>query len=341
MAQTNLLKMGRVQNEAMWVTLGTTKDKPSSSQTEWACYKKWKNGMERPGWNVSIVDICLRKLLWMDCLDLLEWRKTTEQIDWLAKQPSQVACFSEDLKCWEAWDTTCGHKVNHITPSIAWRREASKEEALDDLQSLKEQERAIVNQTNIGTVSKGTLGKLLTDGLERICAFPSADTILNWIEMNSVSSLSRTHQRLFLLRMGKKVFASSHTHCFLLLLLLSWCFTSTKTIWFIRDGGKNGIGNESPDPPPCLHSSWAHELCKSLFELCNTAPELCNAIFELCNTLFGGGDSSVVRAPDSWLKGRGFESLLERRENFLLQGRLSVLTLISVSVPPPCYHSST
>ena len=55
----------------------------------------------------------------------------------------------------------------------------------------------------------------------------------------------------------------------------------------------------------------------------------------------GGGDSSLVRAPDSWLKGRGFESLLERRENFLLQGRLSVLTLISVSVPPPCYHSST
>ena len=37
----------------------------------------------------------------------------------------------------------------------------------------------------------------------------------------------------------------------------------------------------------------------------------------------------------------GFESLLERRENFLLQGRLSVLTLISVSVPPPRYHSST
>ena len=57
--------------------------------------------------------------------------------------------------------------------------------------------------------------------------------------------------------------------------------------------------------------------------------------------IHGGGDSSVVRAPDSWLKGRGFESLLERRENFLLQGRLSVLTLISVSVPPPCYHSST
>ena len=28
----------------------------------------------------------------------------------------------------------------------------------------------------------------------------------------------------------------------------------------------------------------------------------------------------------------------ERRENFLLQGPFSVLTLISVSVPPPCYR---
>ena len=54
-----------------------------------------------------------------------------------------------------------------------------------------------------------------------------------------------------------------------------------------------------------------------------------------------GGDSSVVRALDSRSKGHGFESLLERRENFLFQAQLSVPTLISVSVPPPCYHSST
>ena len=39
----------------------------------------------------------------------------------------------------------------------------------------------------------------------------------------------------------------------------------------------------------------------------------------------GSGDSSVVRAPDSWLKGHRFESLQERWENFLLQGQLSVL----------------
>ena len=45
---------------------------------------------------------------------------------------SQVACFSEDLKCWGAWDTTFGHKAKYITSSIAWKREAWKEETLDD-----------------------------------------------------------------------------------------------------------------------------------------------------------------------------------------------------------------
>ena len=49
---------------------------------------------------------------------------------------------------------------------------------------------------------------------------------------------------------------------------------------------------------------------------------------ELC------GNSSVVRAPDSWSKGRGFESRQERRENLLLQGQLSVLTLILISFHP-------
>ena len=39
--------------------------------------------------------------------------------------------------------------------------------------SLKVRERDIVNQMNIGTNSKATLGKLLRDGVERIWAFLS------------------------------------------------------------------------------------------------------------------------------------------------------------------------
>ena len=50
-----------------------------------------------------------------------------------------------------------------------------------------------------------------------------------------------------------------------------------------------------------------------------------------------GVDSSVVRAPDSWLKGRGFESLQSGGRMFF--SRVDFLYwLISVSVPPPCYR---
>ena len=66
-------------------------------------------------------------------LDMPESRGTTEQIHWQAKQPSEVACFSEDLKHCEAGYTTCGYKAKDITPSITWRREAWKEEALNTL----------------------------------------------------------------------------------------------------------------------------------------------------------------------------------------------------------------
>ena len=44
------------------------------------------------------------------------------------KQPSQVPCVSEDQKCCGAWDTTCVHKANDMTLSVAWRRRAWKEE---------------------------------------------------------------------------------------------------------------------------------------------------------------------------------------------------------------------
>ena len=43
-------------------------------------------------------------------------------------------------------------------------------------------------------------------------------------------------------------------------------------------------------------------------------------------------DSSVVRVLDSWWNGHGFKS----RQNFLLQGQLSMLTPISVPILPPC-----
>ena len=48
----------------------------------------------------------------------------------------------------------------------------------------------------------------------------------------------------------------------------------------------------------------------------------------------GGRDSLLVRAPDLWSKGCEFESRQERREHFLLQSELCVLTLIRCPFQP-------
>ena len=80
-------------------------------------------------------------------LDMLEWRETTEQTDWQAKQPSQVACFLEDLKCSETWDTTSRHKAKDITQLITWGREVLKQEVLDDLPWKDERGLSSIRQT--------------------------------------------------------------------------------------------------------------------------------------------------------------------------------------------------
>ena len=104
---------------------------------------------------------------------------------------------------------------------------------------------------------------------------------------------------------------------------------------------------------PCSGNALVHLLWPSIYYTRHTGPPqrrpvkltyfplslksvaslTCSRLAEPLLSL-GNGDSSMVRAPDSWSKGCGFESLQELRENFLLQGQLSVLTLISVSVPP-------
>ena len=83
-----------------------------------------------------------------------------------------------------AWDTTCRLKAKDTTPLIAWRREALKDEALDDLPwFLKGRERAIINQMKIGTVSKATLEEILERrGGAHMGFSERIDTILNQTE---------------------------------------------------------------------------------------------------------------------------------------------------------------
>ena len=84
---------------------------------------------------MSMFNMHLSKLLWMYCLGYAGFQG---QIDWRESN---------------------NHK----------RLASLKNEVLRSLRHsrLKGRERTNVNQTNIGTVSKATLGKLLRDGVER------------------------------------------------------------------------------------------------------------------------------------------------------------------------------
>ena len=129
--------------------------------------------MGNPDWNVSMGDIHLRKLLWV------YWPghagvKGNDRADRLASKASLTSGLllgrSEVVRSLRHYlRAQCRgyHTVDRL-------EERGVESGSARLSSLKGRERAIVSQTNIGTVSKATLGKCLRDGLERIWAFPSA-----------------------------------------------------------------------------------------------------------------------------------------------------------------------
>ena len=60
---------------------------------------KVQSGMGSPDWKVSMIDIHLRNLQWVYCPGhaVVKGNDRTDRL--ASKQSSQVACFSEDLKC--------------------------------------------------------------------------------------------------------------------------------------------------------------------------------------------------------------------------------------------------
>ena len=108
---------------------------------------------------------------------VLAWRKMTKQAERQAKQPSQMACISGDLKCWGAWDTTCKHKAKDIAPSIAWRRCMKRGSAW--WSSLEGKRNGHHQSDKYWNCFKAMSKKLLKDGKAHVGFFKSTDTILN------------------------------------------------------------------------------------------------------------------------------------------------------------------
>ena len=138
--------------------------------------QKVKSGMGSPDWNVSMVDIHLQKLLLVYCpgpagVKGNDWAdrlagKATLTNDLLLESSEVLRSLRHYL-----WVQSQGHHtIDHLEERDVERGSARRS-------SLKGWKRAIVNQMNIGTVSKATLGKLLRDWVEHL------DTILNCVPM--------------------------------------------------------------------------------------------------------------------------------------------------------------
>ena len=129
---------------------------------------EWGN----PDKNVSMVNIHLRKLLWVYCPGHsgVTGNDRAHRLAGKATLTSGLLLRSDVLRSLRHYlraQSEGHHTIDRLEERGVERGSAGRS-------SLNGRERAIVNQTNMGTVSKATLRKLLRDGVERIWAFPSA-----------------------------------------------------------------------------------------------------------------------------------------------------------------------
>ena len=133
-----------------------------------------------------MVDIHLRKLLWVYCPGHAGVNGN-DQADSLAGKATLISGLllerSEVLRSLRHY-LRAQSQGHHTTDRL---EERGVERGSVRRSFLKGRERAIVSQTNIGTVSKASFGKLLRDVVECMWASPSlSDTILKvwkfWLE---------------------------------------------------------------------------------------------------------------------------------------------------------------
>ena len=119
-------------------------------------------------------------------LDILGSREMTGQIDWQAKQPSQVACISGDLKCWGTWDTTYRHKAKK-SHNRSSRREKHRQRKCS-MTFLERWERATVNWNSF----KGNAEETSSERwLYRLFQVGRCCSELNW---NVALEINQTYQ---------------------------------------------------------------------------------------------------------------------------------------------------
>ena len=133
-----------------------------------------------PDWHTAMHSLRLQRLLWIYCPGHAGV-SGNERADRLASTADIKSGLqlgrAEVLRGFRNFLST--DKPEHH--SIDRLKERGVEKGSGRHSTLQGRERSVFNQTNIGTVSRTALGRLLRDGAERVWAFPSA-TMPSWAE---------------------------------------------------------------------------------------------------------------------------------------------------------------
>ena len=135
--------------------------------------QKVESGMGYPDWLTAMYSLRPQRLLWIYCPGYSGVSRN-ERADRLASTTDITSGLQvgraevlRGLKNFLNMDRPEHHSNDRL-------KERGVERGSGRHPTLQGQERSVFNQTNIGAVSRATLGRLLRDGVERVWAFPSA-----------------------------------------------------------------------------------------------------------------------------------------------------------------------
>ena len=162
---------------------------PSFSQTQWTSCKRWSLEWAAPTGTQPCTVFGYKDFCGSTVLGMPESVGMNGQIDWQAQQISHLVCSLAGQRCSEAWGTFRTLPEHCSTDRL---KERGVEKGSSRHSTLQGRERSVFNQTNIGTVLKATLGRLLTRA-ER-WAF-SSTTMSSWAETETVPGIHRAYRR--------------------------------------------------------------------------------------------------------------------------------------------------
>ena len=152
---------------------------PSFSQTQWTSCRRWSLEWAAPT-GTQPCSLRLQRLLWIYCPGHagVSGNERADRLASTADITSGLQLGRAEV-LWGLRNFLSTDKPEHH--SIDRLKERGVEKGSGRHSTLQGRERSVFNQTNIGTVSRATLGRLLRDGAERVWAFPSA-TMPSWTE---------------------------------------------------------------------------------------------------------------------------------------------------------------